>query len=108
MNDAERARILERCRDHAARFDEVARSRQGRGLAATATVPLGRNHEPPTARQLEVLQLIADGLSNEEIAVRLTLSVETIKSHVRQILGRLAARSRAHAVALGIRSGLVA
>jgi DNA-binding NarL/FixJ family response regulator len=51
------------------------------------------------ARQLEILELIADGLSNIEIADRLFISEATVKWHVRQILRKLGATNRAQAVA---------
>jgi DNA-binding CsgD family transcriptional regulator len=54
-----------------------------------------------------VLQLISDGLVNREIGQRLFLSEETVKSHVRHLLAKLQARSRAHAVAIGFRRGLI-
>ena len=64
--------------------------------------------QEPTAREIEVLQLISDGLVNREIGVRLFLSEETVKSHVRHLLAKLQARSRAHAVAVGFRRDLIA
>jgi len=60
-----------------------------------------------TAREAEVLQLAADGLTNVQIAERLIISEETVKSHIRHVLDKLDAASRTHAVALGIRSGLI-
>ena len=61
-----------------------------------------------TDREFEVLQLIADGLANREIAERLFLSEETVKSHVKTLLEKLHARSRAHAVAIALRDGVIA
>ena len=61
-----------------------------------------------TAREIQVLQLIAEGLVNREIGQQLYLSEETVKSHVRHLLAKLQARSRAHAVAVGFRRGLIA
>lgn len=58
-------------------------------------------------REIEVLQLISLGLANREIANRLLLSEETIKSHVRHLLSKLQARSRAHALAVAFRGGLI-
>jgi DNA-binding NarL/FixJ family response regulator len=58
-------------------------------------------------REIEVLQLLADGLVNREIARQLFVSEETVKSHVRHVLAKLEARSRAHAVAVGFRGGLI-
>jgi DNA-binding CsgD family transcriptional regulator len=61
-----------------------------------------------TRRELEVLELVALGLGNREIARRLFVSEETVKSHVKAVLEKLRARSRAHAVARALRSGLMA
>jgi DNA-binding CsgD family transcriptional regulator len=55
-------------------------------------------------RECEILVLIAEGATNPEIAQRLFISTETVKSHVRNILIKLGARSRANAVALAIYS----
>jgi NarL family two-component system response regulator YdfI len=63
--------------------------------------------EPLTRRELEVLQMLAAGLSNKEIAARLTISEHTVKFHVASILGKLGAASRTEAVSIGIRRGLV-
>jgi DNA-binding CsgD family transcriptional regulator len=60
-----------------------------------------------TDRETEILQLVADGLANPEIADRLFVARETVKSHVRHILAKLDARSRSHAVAIGLRRGLI-
>ena len=58
-------------------------------------------------RQTQVFGLIADGFSHAEIGAELHLSVETVKSHVRQLLSVLCARNRAHAVAIGLARGLI-
>jgi DNA-binding NarL/FixJ family response regulator len=63
--------------------------------------------ESLTRRELEVLQMLAAGLSNKEIAARLNISDHTVKFHVASILGKLGAASRTEAVSLGIRRGLV-
>jgi len=63
--------------------------------------------EALTAREGEVLQLLADGLGNKAIAARLRMSEHTAKFHVGSILGKLGAASRAEAVALGLRRGLI-
>jgi LuxR family maltose regulon positive regulatory protein len=55
--------------------------------------------EPLSARELEVLQLIADGMTNQEIASRLYLALNTVKAHTRNIYGKLGANSRTQAVA---------
>jgi two-component system, NarL family, response regulator YdfI len=63
--------------------------------------------ESLTRREQEVLQMLAAGLSNKEIAARLNISDHTVKFHVASILGKLGAASRTEAVSLGIRRGLV-
>jgi DNA-binding NarL/FixJ family response regulator len=60
-----------------------------------------------TEREQEVLTLIAQGLTNGEIADRLVLSPLTVKTHVSRILGKLQARDRVHLVIAGYESGLV-
>jgi DNA-binding NarL/FixJ family response regulator len=60
-----------------------------------------------TRRERQVLQLVADGLANRQIGNALYVSEDTIKTHVRHILAKLDATSRANAVAIGIRAGLI-
>jgi DNA-binding NarL/FixJ family response regulator len=63
--------------------------------------------EELTPREGEVLKLLAEGLGNREIALRLNISEHTIKFHIRSILGKLGAASRTDAVARGLRGGLI-
>jgi len=63
--------------------------------------------EPLTPRELEVLQLLAEGLPNKLIAPRLAISDHTVKFHVNAILGKLNAQSRTEAVVKATRLGLV-
>lgn len=68
----------------------------------------GRGSESPlTERELEVLQLLAEGSNVEAIAEQLTLSHHTVRNHVRHVLEKLDAHSQLEAVAIGLRHGLV-
>ena len=60
-----------------------------------------------TPREIEVLSLVAAGNANKEIAARLSLTEETVKAHVRNILGKLEANDRTHAVAIGVKRGII-
>lgn len=94
--------------DHSRRFEQVAARRTGSGGEVIPfSGPLRELGQEPTMREIEVLQLISDGLVNREIGTRLFLSEETVKSHVRHLLAKLQARSRAHAVAVGFRRGII-
>jgi len=63
--------------------------------------------EPLTPRETEVLQLLAEGLTNRRIGERLAISEHTAKFHVNAILGKLDARSRGEAIAHAARLGLL-
>jgi DNA-binding NarL/FixJ family response regulator len=60
-----------------------------------------------TPREREILQLLADGLSNGDVAERLFISQETVKSHVRHILTKLEADTRTQAVAIALREAMI-
>ena len=63
--------------------------------------------EPLTAREVQVLELLAEGLPNKAIASRLGISDQTVKFHVASITGKLGAHSRTAAVRLAVRRGLI-
>ncbi len=63
--------------------------------------------EPLTPREIQVLNQLANGLTNKAIAIALTISEHTVKFHISAILSKLSASSRTEAVAIGIRLGLV-
>jgi len=63
--------------------------------------------EPLSERELEVLRLVADGLTNQDIADRLFIAVSTVKSHTNSIYGKLGVRNRTQAIALARESGLL-
>ena len=61
-----------------------------------------------SARELDVLRLIAAGNANKEIAAQLSITEETVKSHVTNILSKLAANDRTHAVTIALKRGIIA
>jgi DNA-binding NarL/FixJ family response regulator len=61
-----------------------------------------------TPRELEILEMLAEGMSNRTIAARLGISSQTVKFHVASILAKLGAASRTEAVTFGVRQGLIA
>jgi len=60
-----------------------------------------------TTREIEVLRLVASGHANKEISARLSINEETTKSHVKNILAKLGAKDRTHAVSLGLKRGII-
>jgi DNA-binding NarL/FixJ family response regulator len=84
---------------------------QGESFIDPALMPaflMGRDREEMlTAREREILQLLADGMSNADAAKRLFISQETVKSHVRHILAKLEADTRTHAVAIALRDAMI-
>jgi len=63
--------------------------------------------EDLSARELEVLGLVAGGNANKEIAARLRITEETVKSHITKILAKLGANDRTHAVTIGLKRGII-
>src|SRR5260370_33916671 len=91
-------------------------------LAVIRSVHSGKRHIPPdvaarlaehmgeenlTTRELEVLRLIRDGYRNKQIADQLALAKTTVNFHVKNLVDKLGANDRAHAVAIAIRRGLL-
>ena len=68
----------------------------------------GKDHEPLlSAREEEVLQQVADGLSLPEVAAQLYISVKTVKNHLASIYQKLDARDRTQAVVQAVRMGII-
>jgi len=88
---------------------QVPAQASANGFVSSPTRPpeLEELAEALTPRESEVLQMLASGLGNKEIAAKLAISEHTVKFHVASILGKLGASSRTEAVSLGIRRGLV-
>jgi DNA-binding NarL/FixJ family response regulator len=109
VDEGRRKDILTRYRDHSRRFDAAASGREGNpGLTTPfSAVAVAGLETEPSARELEVLQLVANGLTNREISQQLFLSEETVKSHILHLLAKVEARSRADAVVRGLRRGLI-
>lgn len=63
--------------------------------------------EELTAREIDILRLIADGNANKQIADQLSIAEATVKSHMTNILAKLNANDRTHAVAIGLRRGII-
>ena len=76
-------------------------------IAATTPHPAAEPATPLTARELEVLRMLAEGAANKNIAWKLGISEHTVKFHVAQILAKLNAGTRTEAVTVGIRHGLI-
>jgi DNA-binding NarL/FixJ family response regulator len=95
--------------DEAIQTKVVAAVTAGAGSEpAAAEAAKGELPDDLTAREAEVLGLIAGGLSNQEIAERLVVSPATVKSHVNHLFAKIGARDRAQAVGYAYRHGLVA
>jgi DNA-binding CsgD family transcriptional regulator len=87
-------------RDDIDRLHDVMRDVRCRGDAQSVDAGL-------SARELEVLELVAEGLSAAEIAARLVLSRETIRSHIRNVHAKLGVSDRVSAVVKAMRAGLI-
>jgi DNA-binding CsgD family transcriptional regulator len=79
----------------------------GDELEAMQPAPSGDTQRGLSQRQLDVLRLVAVGANASQIAEELSISEATVRTHVKNILGRLGANNRAHAVALAMTQGLL-
>jgi DNA-binding NarL/FixJ family response regulator len=75
--------------------------------ALSSTIVLEEGERTLTARQREILQMLADGLQTDAVARQLGLSTETVRTHTKRILAKLHADTRTQAVAIAIRNGLI-
>jgi ATP/maltotriose-dependent transcriptional regulator MalT len=110
MNATRRSAILEAYSGHVRRFDKIMSTRQHPVLSGAVVGSEPAPEVEPgslSERQLEVLALVAEGLSNPEISAAVDVGLETVKTHILHILQRLGARSRAHAVGIGYQRGLL-
>jgi DNA-binding NarL/FixJ family response regulator len=107
MDAADRERIRKLYRFEARRAVPTAAVSAGADVIPIAPLLGEPEPEPLSDREIEVLQLAADGFTNREIGHILFVSEETVKSHIRLVLAKLRARNRAHAVATACRRGLV-
>ena len=73
----------------------------------SSTIVLDEGDRTLSARQREILQMLADGMQTDAVAERLGLSTETVRTHTKRILAKLEASTRTQAVAIGIRHGLI-
>jgi DNA-binding NarL/FixJ family response regulator len=73
----------------------------------SSTIVLDEGDRTLSARQREILQMLADGMQTDAVADRLGLSTETVRTHTKRILAKLEASTRTQAVAIGIRHGLI-
>jgi DNA-binding CsgD family transcriptional regulator len=117
--DTLRTQLLDSSIDIAGEFTSADEARQS-GIAADALLVAfdagspDRRHgavevveEPLTPREIQVLELLVEGLANKAIADRLGISDQTVKFHVAAILGKLGVANRTEAVRVAVRRGLI-
>ena len=113
MDSVLRAEILRRYEAHAQRFEQHAESRRRRGLVVLDDEPQPESMAPArpvgriTGTELRILELVAQGLTDKQIAEHEGLSEFTVKSHVRSLFRKLPAKNRPHAVATAVRNGVL-
>jgi DNA-binding NarL/FixJ family response regulator len=107
---------LDGAADVVAEFDSLAEAQDSAVAADALLLPASASMparddltaiEPLTPREIEVLELVTEGLSNKAIASRLGISDQTVKFHLASILGKLGASNRTDAVRRAVRMGLV-
>jgi NarL family two-component system response regulator YdfI len=106
LKDTGRNVLLEAIRA-AARGESLLRSEVIDKVVAHLQGPQPVGHELLSAREAQVLALLAQGAANKEIALRLDISERTVKGHVTGIFNKLGASSRTEAVAIALRNGLL-
>jgi DNA-binding NarL/FixJ family response regulator len=96
---------------HDALLRAIERVAAGEGYVDPALMPdvlaANRRDDMLTGREREILQLLSNGMSNADVAAKLFISQETVKSHVRHILTKLEADTRTHAVAIALREAII-
>ena len=95
-------RTLKEARASTAAADAIVLADRARDAADDEWI-----EQPLTRREIEVLQLLAEGLPNKSIADRLGISDQTVKFHVASIFSKLGASNRTDAVRLGLRRGMI-
>jgi NarL family two-component system response regulator YdfI len=107
---------LDTAPDVVAEFESLADAREARipadaivlsPVASTSPTDEAALPEPLTPREIEVLELVAEGLSNKAIAGRLGISDQTVKFHLASVSGKLGASNRTDAVRRAVHSGLI-
>jgi len=100
--------------DVAGEFDSLATARASKSRSDAIVITPDATgieddevDEPLTPREVEVLELLAEGLPNKAIAVKLQISDQTVKFHVSSISGKLGAKNRTDAVRRSVRRGLI-
>lgn len=87
--------------------DAQAPSQSARAAASPSTASKGKGAVTLSPRETEVLRLVADGLSNQKIAQRLGLGLETVKTHMRHIMEKLAVSDRTEAAVKAMKQGIM-
>ncbi len=107
MDLARREQILSQYRAHASAFDAIAARRRGTYAPPPSAVRRRAPVRRISPRGAQVLALLAEGYGNKQIAAELSITLDTAKTHVRNVATALGARNRAHAVAIAIREGIL-